>query len=125
MHDFFFGTVVHGFGKGRDFGFPTANIKLNGSGLYIEKGVYAVVVTLDNQSYHGMLYAGTRPTLNLQEITIEIHIFEFDEDIYFKPISFQIVHKIRDELHFDCIESLIKKLHHDKQMVYDFFSILS
>jgi riboflavin kinase/FMN adenylyltransferase len=122
MHHFFFGTVIRGLGKGKDFGFPTANIKLNDSELCIEKGVYAVSVNIDNQLYKGMLYAGTRPTLEMQEITIEIHILEFNKDIYNQHISCQILHKIRDEINFNSIEKLIEQLHQDKEKVYNFFN---
>ncbi|MCL1850368.1 MAG: riboflavin kinase [Bacteroidetes bacterium] len=122
MPQFFFGIVIRGLGKGKDFGFPTANIKLNDSDLSIEKGIYAVSVNIDNQLYKGMLYVGTRPTLEMQEITIEIHILEFDKDIYNKQISFQILHKIRDEINFNSIEKLIEQLHQDKEKVYIFFT---
>ena len=115
------GTVIHGLGKGKDLGFPTANIKLNDKELYIDKGVYAVTVTLDCQTYKGMLYVGTRPTLDLQEITIEIHILEFNEDIYNMQIFFQIVQKIRNEVQFGSIDELIEQLHRDREMVYNFF----
>ena len=121
MHNFFFGSVVHGLGKGKDFGFPTINIKLNDSKLSISQGVYAVMVTVDSQLYKGMLYVGTRPTLNLQKMTIEIHILEFCEDIYNKQVCFKILHKIRDEVQFSSIEELIKQLHRDKEMVYKYF----
>jgi len=124
MHKKNFGIVVHGLGKGKDFGFPTVNIKLNNSELNLDTGVYVVMVYIDNQVFKGMLYVGTRPTLNLQEISIEIHILEFDEDIYNKQISFEILHKIRDEVQFSDIEKLIEQLHHDKKMVYDFFQNL-
>ncbi|MDR2971880.1 MAG: riboflavin kinase [Bacteroidales bacterium] len=124
MLEKFSGTVVHGLGKGKEFGFPTANIKLNNNELSIEKGVYAVVVNIDNQQYYGMLYVGTRPTFHLQEITIEIYFFEFNEDVYDKQISFQIVQKIRDEIQFQSTDDLIKQLHYDKEMVYIFFKHL-
>jgi riboflavin kinase/FMN adenylyltransferase len=113
--------VVHGLGKGKNFGFPTINIKLNDSDLHIDFGVYAVIVTVDSQIYKGMLYVGIRPTLHLHETSIEIHILEFDRDIYNQQISFQIVQKIRDEIHFETIEKLIEQLHQDKKMVYIFF----
>jgi len=70
--------------------------------------------------HYGMLYIGTRPTLDLQEPTIEIHILDFNEEIYNQQICFQILHKIREEMRFNSIEELIKQLHQDKQMVYDF-----
>jgi len=125
MQEIFSGIVVQGLGKGKNFGFPTANIKLNNNELKIEKGVYAVVVTIDNQVFKGMLYVGTRPTLNLQEVSIEIHLLEFDRNIYNKQISFEILHKIRNEIQFCSIDNLIEQLHHDKKMVYDFFYLSS
>jgi len=120
MHQKIFGTVVHGLGKGKDFGFPTANIKLENSELHIDKGVYVVMITVGNQSYKGMLYVGTRPTLDLKDVTIEIHILDFNEDIYNMCIFFQILHKIRDEVHFSDTDKLIYQLHHDRKMVYGF-----
>ena len=121
MHEKYFGTVVHGFGRGKRFNFPTVNIELNNSDLYIEKGVYVAEVTLNNCLYKGMLYVGTRPTLDLQEITIEIHILEFDQEVYKKQISFQILQKIREEIHFNSVEKLVEQLHRDKEMVKKYF----
>ena len=128
MHEKIFGTVIHGLGRGKDFGFPTVNIKLADSKLHIENGVYVVTITLcwgkarlAPTTYNGMLYVGTRPTLNLQETTIEIHILGFNEDIYDQQIFFQILHKIRDEMQFKNIDALIEQLHRDKEMVYEYF----
>jgi len=122
------GNVIHGLGKGKDFGFPTVNIKLIDNNLDIESGAYAVqimiyrdVMNCVETAHNGMLYVGTRPTLNLKEVTIEIHIFDFNEDIYDRQISFQIVHKIREEMRFNSTENLIQQLHQDKETVYNFF----
>ena len=117
-----FGKVIHGLGRGKGFGFPTINIELINNTLHIETGVYAVTININNQSFNGMLYVGTRPTLNLQETTYEIHVFEFNEDVYDQQISFQILHKIRDEIRFETIENLIEQLHQDKEMVYKFIN---
>ena len=117
-----FGKIVHGLGKGTQFGFPTINIELIDKELQIENGVYAVTVTVNNQSHNGMLYVGTRPTLNLHERSIEIHILDFKEDIYHQQIFFHILHKIRDEMKFNSIEELIQQLHRDRNMVYDYLS---
>jgi len=132
MQKKYFGAVVHGQGKGKEFGFPTINIRLINNELNIEKGVYAVRVDIGRDAachvsttYNGMLYVGTRPTLNMQEITVEIHIFDFNEDIYDQPISFQILHKIRDEIHFESVEKLIEQLHRDKSLVYNFLGSVS
>ena len=110
------GTVIHGMHNGSKFGFPTANIHLQ-DGQMPETGVYAVRLQIDGQSYKGMLYAGTRPTLKMIEHTIEIHIFNFNQDIYGKNIRFEIVKKIRDEQTFPTINALIEQLHHDKQEI--------
>ncbi|MCL2289993.1 MAG: riboflavin kinase [Bacteroidetes bacterium] len=128
MHEKIFGTVVHGLGRGKDFGFPTVNIKLNDSKLHIENGVYIVLITICRgakfctpTTFKGMLYVGTRPTLDLQETTIEIHILDFNEEVYNQQISFQILHKIRDEIRFGSVDELIGQLHQDRKMVYEYF----
>ena len=128
MHKKIFGTVVHGLGRGKDFGFPTVNIKLIDSDLHIDNGVYVVTVNLCRgkarlapATFNGMLYVGTRPTLDLQEPTIEIHILDFNEDVYDQQIFFQILHKIRDEIQFENTDALILQLHRDKEMVYEYF----
>lgn len=114
------GTVIHGLGNGRRFGFPTANTLLTET-PDIEKGVYAVFVKLEKHSgaevMKGMLYVGTRPTLHLSELTFEIHILDFDDDIYDTDISFRIMEKIRNEEHFNTTDALIEQLQKDKEMV--------
>lgn len=114
------GTVIHGLGNGRRFGFPTANTLLTET-PDIEKGVYAVFVKLkdsgNDEILKGMLYVGTRPTLHLSELTFEIHILDFDEDIYDMDISFKIQSKIRNEEHFGTTTALIEQLQKDKDMV--------
>jgi riboflavin kinase/FMN adenylyltransferase len=125
MQIFFSGIVTKGLGKGNTFGFPTINIKLINNELCVETGIYAVVVTIHNKAIKGMLYAGTRPTLDMQETTIEIHLLDFEENIYNQQISFQILQKIREEIKFENIEHLIEQLHQDKKMVYGFFQTLN
>lgn len=107
------GIVGHGLHNGERFGFPTANVFLHES-IELDKGVYAVRVCVDGQALKGMLYVGTRPTLNLNDITLEINIFDFNEDIYGKEIMFSIVQKIRSEQKFSSINELIQQLERDK-----------
>jgi len=128
MYEKIFGTVIHGFGRGKEFGFPTVNIKLIDNDLRIESGVYVVTVFVCRDvarnvstTFNGMLYVGTRPTFDLQETTIEIHILDFNEVIYNQQISFQILHKIRDEIRFENVDELIGQLHRDREMVYGYF----
>jgi riboflavin kinase/FMN adenylyltransferase len=130
MHKNYLGTVIHGLGRGKEFGFPTINIKLNDNDLHIETGVYVVTVSIIGGGarkaptiLHGMLYVGTRPTLDLKEPTIEIHILNYNRNLYHQQISFQILHKIRDEMRFDSVDKLTEKLHQDMDTVYKYFKL--
>ncbi len=118
------GIVKKGLQNGRVFGFPTANIELLDPNLKIEKGVFATLLYMEDQIYKGMLYVGTRPTLDLLELSIEINIFDFEEDIYMKKVAFSIEKKIRDEKRFVNVEQLIEQLKNDRDETMAYFSIL-
>jgi riboflavin kinase/FMN adenylyltransferase len=113
------GVVVKGQQNGRKLGFPTANIQpLNRDKLIPEGGVYAVKVSLAERQFNGMLNIGTRPTLNNGENkTIEVNIFDFEEDIYDYEIEVQFVERIRDEQKFNSLASLTTQLAADKAIV--------
>ena len=111
------GTIIKGLQNGRKFGFPTANIELAEGLLPPETGIYAVKVWLKKQSLFGMLYVGTRPTLQLDKLSIEIHLFNFQEDIYGQQLQFEILKKIREEKTFDSPQQLIDQLRLDKQHI--------
>lgn len=110
------GIVIHGLQNGRKFGFPTANVKLDNA-PEIGKGVYAVKLEVIGQQYKGMLYVGTRPTLDLNELSFEINILDFHKDIYDEVLSFEIIKKIRDEQRFDNVNALIEQLKLDRKAV--------
>jgi len=107
-HFFIKGIVVGGDKIGRTIDFPTANIEIDEwYKLIPAKGVYAVKVQLNEQSYNGMLNIGSRPTLNKNNNdTIEVNIFNFEEDIYNKEIQIEFYEKIRDEEKFEEISVL-------------------
>lgn len=113
----FSGVVVHGFGEGRKLGFPTANIKVAEEQLIPKRGVYAVKVKIDgsNNEYQGMLSIGVRPTYGDFDETIEVNIFDFNEDIYDKTISVFFVKWIREEKKFNSIEELKEEMNNDKR----------
>jgi riboflavin kinase/FMN adenylyltransferase len=113
------GIVIEGNKMGRTIGFPTANIKVDQwYKLIPSKGVYAVKVMLDNRHFNGMLNIGHRPTLNKNDNeTIEVNIFNFEEDIYNKEIQIDFYERIRDEKKFNNLEALKKQLEIDKQKV--------
>lgn len=111
------GFIVKGLQNGRKFGFPTANITLADGLLPPDTGIYAVKVWLEQQQLYGMLYVGTRPTLQLSELSLEIHLFDFQEDIYGKQLQFEILKKIREEKKFDTPQQLIEQLRLDKEKI--------
>lgn len=113
------GTVTEGFKVGRTIGFPTANIQPNHPEKIIpRKGVYHVEVEHDGNLYAGMLNIGTRPTLdNGTHTSIEVHILNFNKDIYHQKIGVKFLHKIRDEKKFGGIDELKAQLEADKTYV--------
>lgn len=111
------GTVVRGLQNGRRFGFPTINIALDADCHWDETGVFAVELQLKNRHLYGMLYVGTRPTLNLMEKTLEINIFDFNEDCYGEKVRFGVGKKIRGEQKFSSVDELISQLKKDKDEI--------
>lgn len=110
------GMVVHGEKRGKDIGFPTANIRPEHPQKVIpEDGVYAVRIRVMDNWFKGMMNIGTRPTFEGQERTMEVNLFDFDEDIYGKEVQVRFYHRIRDEQKFDGINELIEQLKKDEQ----------
>lgn len=109
------GRVVKGVGRGRKIGYPTANIIPDDPDKVIPKdGVYAVKVFIDgNIRREGMLNIGTNPTFANTERTVEVNIFDFDEDIYDRTIEIEFFDRIRDEVRFESADKLIEQLEKD------------
>jgi riboflavin kinase / FMN adenylyltransferase len=114
------GIVTTGNQIGRNIGFPTANIiTADHSKLVPSEGVYAVFVTVEGKQYKGMLNIGFRPTIdiNADHRTIEVHIFDFEDNIYQKEITITFEKKIRNERRFDSIEELRLQLIEDQKLI--------
>lgn len=110
------GRVVKGEKIGRMIGFPTANIEIEFKHKLVPAdGSYAVLVYRDNTPLKGMLNIGNRPTVGGKSRTIEVNLFDFDEDIYGENIAIDFIDRIRNEVKFDDIETLTKQLHRDKE----------
>lgn len=109
---FLTGEVTEGKQIGRQIGFPTANLTLPEQKLMPACGVYAVWVTMpDHSKRGGMLCIGHRPTVEQNgEISVEVHIFDFNGDLYGTSISIDFIEKLRDERHFYSLEELQKQL---------------
>ncbi len=112
----FSGKVSLGNQLGRTIDFPTANIELNNESKIVPShGVYLVKLIFNNLSYFGMMNIGIRPTINGKEEKIEVHIFNFNQDIYNQKIEVIPLCFLRNEQKFDNIESLKSKLNEDKE----------
>jgi riboflavin kinase/FMN adenylyltransferase len=108
------GVIIEGLKLGSKIGFPTANLKLQDDNFIPENGVYAVFVNVFDKKFKGMLNVGYRPTFNLKELSIEVHIFDFHENIYGLNIEVEIIKKIREEIKFNSKEELKNQLEKDK-----------
>jgi riboflavin kinase/FMN adenylyltransferase len=112
------GNVIGGKQIGRSIGFPTANIKpADPYKLIPGNGVYAVEVRLEGKTYPGMLNIGSNPTVNTDARlkSIEVHILNFEGNIYGKEISIVFRKRLRDEKKFDNTQQLADQMEIDKQ----------
>lgn len=117
------GKVIKGRQVGRTIGYPTANLELpNHLKVIPAQGVYAVNVCLENKEYKGMLYIGRRPTLYSDiEESVEVNIFDFDENIYGKELEIEFLQFMRRDVKFESIDILKRQLGLDYKRVMDFF----
>lgn len=115
----FTGYVVSGFQVGKKIGFPTANLNpVEPDKLIPAIGVYAVLIDWNGTTYSGMMNIGRRPTLdNGDAVSLEVHIINFDADIYHQQVKVTFIRKIRDEKKFNSVEELIEQLKMDKEIV--------
>ena len=116
------GTVVRGKRLGSSIGFPTANVQLHNLTQLPRFGVYAVRVHIDKKTYLGCLNIGINPTVEANlDTKIEIHILEFEETIYDKDISFELIEFIRDEKKFGSIDDLTAQIQLDVDKIKNNF----
>lgn len=113
------GTVVEGRKVGRTLGFPTANIRPEVTDKLLPRnGSYAVTVTVEQETYAGMLYIGERPTFDDPNGRIaEVNILHFNKDIYHQNIRMSFIARLRDEQRFDRLEDLKEQLRKEQQTV--------
>ena len=109
------GTVEKGKGLGRTINFPTANIAVSEDYKLIPKqGVYIVKTNINNEIIYGMMNIGTNPTVNGKTQTIEVHFFNFKNNIYNQEIKIELLQRLRDEQKFESIDALTEQLVKDK-----------
>ena len=105
------GKVIKGNSLGKTINFPTANIVVEDKWKILPAdGVYAVKIVLEAKEYKGMMNIGQKPTVDGNGISLEVNIFDFNQDIYGKGIEIRFVKRIRDERKFEDLQGLKKQL---------------
>ena len=116
------GIVTPGRNRGgKLLGFPTANIKLREE-LFPKNGIYAVTVDCLGKRHQGVANIGYSPTFDDNELTVEVHILDFNEDLYGKSIVVKFIERIRDEIKFAGISDLSQQIARDVMRARDILS---
>ena len=110
------GNVVNGKQLGGKIGYPTANIDVKEDYKLIPKtGVYVVKSTIENNTIFGMMNIGNRPTVDGNHQTIEVHFFDFNQDLYHQNLTIELLYFLRNEEKFDSVQLLIHQLKKDEK----------
>ncbi len=116
-----FGKVAHGDKRGRDWGFPTANIHLNRRKSPLT-GVFAVTMRgIDHAPLTGVANLGNRPTVGGMRTLLEVHLFDFDREIYGHWVAVRFLYKLRDEQRFESFDALKAQIGRDVRHARDYF----
>jgi riboflavin kinase/FMN adenylyltransferase len=110
------GTVVQGQRRGRELGFPTANLALSGKLLVPENGIYAAFsrTSHDETLVPSMVYVGTNPTFDEHARVVEVNLIDFDRDLYGSELAVLFVDRVRGDQRFDGVDQLIAQMHQDQ-----------
>jgi len=111
---FITGEVVHGEKRGRDLGYPTANIRLD-KNCGLRHGIYAVRVGLGEQRFDGVASFGRRPTFDNGAALLEVFLFDFKGDLYGSRLDVAFIAFLREELKFDHLDALIRQMNDDSR----------
>jgi riboflavin kinase / FMN adenylyltransferase len=109
------GEVVHGDKRGRELGFPTANLRLDPA-CRLRHGIYAVRAGIDGRRYDGVANFGRRPMFDVGTVLLEVFLFDFSGDLYGKTIDVAFIDWIRHELAFETIDELIRRMGEDSRL---------
>ena len=110
------GRVIHGRGLGSKWNYPTINIQLDEKYKLIPKaGVYIVKTILNNMNVFGIMNIGFRPTVGGKHQTIEVHLLDYNADLYGANIQVQLSYRLRDEQKFSSVDKLIAQIKQDEK----------
>ncbi|UCF20558.1 MAG: bifunctional riboflavin kinase/FAD synthetase [Gemmatimonadota bacterium] len=117
------GVVVHGEGRGRTLGFATANVAVaHGDKLLPSQGIYAVRATFRGLQGIGLLHLGPRPTFRGSPPSIELHLLDFDGDLYGEQVRVEFLTRLRDVLPFGSSAQLVEQMKRDREAAMEYFS---
>jgi riboflavin kinase/FMN adenylyltransferase len=108
------GKVIHGHSRGKELGYPTANLEIT-QDLYPKEGVYAAYVTLGEEAYRGVVNIGTNPTFGDEEFSVEVFLFDYHGDLYGRELRVALVDRLRDEKTFPTSDTLVRQMQKDIQ----------
>ena len=114
------GTVVKGYRRGTDMGYPTANIQ--SEKVIPATGVYAIIAELEGIRHRGVINIGNNPTFGNEEISAEVHLLDFEGDIYDKTITIFFIDRLRDEIKFKDPEALARQIKKDIERAREILS---
>ncbi len=117
------GCVIHGLENGRKWHYPTINLADIHPVMSIEAGVYAAKVKVAEKTLAAMLYCGQRPTLNLTEPVVELHLLDFQGDLYGQQVEFVVLQRVRGEQKFASVEELVSQLRRDEAAVRELLAV--
>ena len=109
------GEVVHGDQRGRELGYPTANLQLDPA-CGLRHGIYAVRVDTGGRRYNGVASFGRRPMFDVGTVLLEVFLFDFSGDLYGKSVDVAFIDWIRHELVFDSVDDLIRRMDEDSRI---------
>lgn len=115
------GLIIHGDARGRTLGYPTANIEPYMDEMLPSLGIYAVEMKVQNTWYQGMASIGHNITFGHFDLSVEIHLFDFDQEIYGEEVTVRWYHRLRSEKKFKQVTELIEQLNHDEMSVRQYF----
>ena len=117
------GTVIEGRKRGRELGFPTANIATDNE-LLPPHGIYATVLDVDGVVHAGLTNIGTRPTFDESDVTVETYLLKYSGDLYGKRVRLSFVQRLRDERRFEDVDALRAQMQADERWAERLFSRL-
>ncbi len=111
------GEIIHGMKRGRQLGYPTANLQVPAGKLIPANGVYAGWVTLGNERFMAATNVGYSPTFGNEAVTVEAYLLDFDRDIYGQQMTLTFEKHLRPEMKFDGLDALVAQLGRDVEAV--------